>query len=612
MAKLIPTFGSCVPRMTGGEKRLAVALQGKLEDDYVVWFDVPIGSSGFHPDFVVLHPRRGLIVLEVKDWTLTNIQRIDKISVTLLTSAGAKTLTNPFEQARAYAQAIANLLERDPSLVGRERRSHTGKLVFPWTYGVVLSRITRRQFEATDLGEVLPPHRIICQDEMTAVIDPEECQERLWGMFPWAFGQVLTLPQIDRIRWHLFPEIRIQQTEIGRLVETLPDVLKIMDLQQERLARTLGNGHRVIHGVAGSGKTIILVYRCLHLARVLTKPILVLCYNKTLATHLSALLGGAGVGGQVQVRNFHAWCRDQLVHYHVRLPKAAPGEAYAAALVESLRDAVERAQVPSAQYGAVLIDEGHDFRPEWLTLAVRMVDPSTRSLLLLYDDAQNIYGAGSRKLSLGSVGIDARGRTTILRLNYRNTAEVLRVAYAFARDLLVPADADDDGIPLLAPESTDRHGPLPEIVRRASFKQELLHIVGRFRALRAAGTAWGDMAILHRTRYMGEEAARALREAGIPVRRLIARPRLVKQAPGSEQEQDAVSIVTFHSSKGLEFPIVAIPGMGYLPFEGDGLAEEVRLTYVAMTRATDLLLLTCHRESSFVRRIRASGAAIAA
>ena len=38
--------------------------------------------------------------------------------------------------------------------------------------------------------------------------------------------------------------------------------------------------------VAGSGKTMILGYRCLHLAKSLSKPVLVLCYNVTLAARL--------------------------------------------------------------------------------------------------------------------------------------------------------------------------------------------------------------------------------------------------------------------------------------------------------------------------------------
>ena len=46
--------------------------------------------------------------------------------------------------------------------------------------------------------------------------------------------------------------------------------------------------------------------------------------------------------------------------------------------------------MPRAQYGAVLVDEGHDFEPEWLKLVAQMVHPETNSLLVLYDDAQSI------------------------------------------------------------------------------------------------------------------------------------------------------------------------------------------------------------------------------
>ena len=64
------------------------------------------------------------------------------------------------------------------------------------------------------------------------------------------------------------------------------DLLQVMDLAQEEIARNLGEGHRVIHGVAGSGKTLILAYRCQYLARTLQKPILVLVFNRSLAAWL--------------------------------------------------------------------------------------------------------------------------------------------------------------------------------------------------------------------------------------------------------------------------------------------------------------------------------------
>ena len=61
------------------------------------------------------------------------------------------------------------------------------------------------------------------------------------------------------------------------------------------------------------------------------------------------------------------------------------------AMVDNVIRGVERKQIPSGQYQAVLLDEGHDFQPEWFKLVMQMVDPETNSLLVLYDSAQNIY-----------------------------------------------------------------------------------------------------------------------------------------------------------------------------------------------------------------------------
>ncbi|MDT1862840.1 DNA helicase II, partial [Acinetobacter baumannii] len=79
-------------------------------------------------------------------------------------------------------------------------------------------------------------HLVICQDEMTESADAEAFQQRLWQMFPIKFKMKLSLPQIDRIRWHIFPEVRIPAQpgafdEPGQLAVELPDVLRVMDLQ---------------------------------------------------------------------------------------------------------------------------------------------------------------------------------------------------------------------------------------------------------------------------------------------------------------------------------------------------------------------------------------------
>ncbi|MBV8882926.1 MAG: NERD domain-containing protein, partial [Chroococcidiopsidaceae cyanobacterium CP_BM_RX_35] len=284
MALLLTERGTRFRKITTGERRLMQRLQEKLEDDYLIWYDVPIGRRRQHPDFIILHPNRGLFVLEVKDWKLDTIQRIDPFTVTLQTEHGEIEEQNPLEQARDYVIAIKELLERDKFLVQSEGR-YKGKLAFPYSYGVVLTNITRRVFESQPaLATAIEPNLVICKDEMTESFDAEEFQQRICNFCGYQFGEPLTDEQIDRVRWHIFPELRPTE-QLALLKEdeesaiAVPDIIKIMDLQQEQLARSIRDGHRIIHGVAGSGKTLILVYRCQRLLEEVTKPILVLCFN---------------------------------------------------------------------------------------------------------------------------------------------------------------------------------------------------------------------------------------------------------------------------------------------------------------------------------------------
>jgi len=66
--------------------------------------------------------------------------------------------------------------------------------------------------------------------------------------------------------------------------------------------------------------------------------------------------------------------------------------------------------------------------------------------------------------------------------------------------------------------------------------------------------------------------------------------------------------MTMHSSKGLEFPVVAILSIGFLPPPDRDLQEEARLLYVGMTRAMDQLVMTWHKDSPFVDRLTAARA----
>ncbi|MEC6831104.1 3'-5' exonuclease [Photobacterium toruni] len=606
MAILIPALTTCLKKMTLGEKRFARRLESHLEDDYLCWFDIPVGKKRRYPDFIILHPDRGLLFLEVKDWKLSSISDLTSTQVTLHTDKGLERKANPLEQVRQCTYTVLNKLKYDLQLINHEGK-YKGSLVFPYGYGVVLTNITRKQLDdAIPLDAqdtVLQPHLVICKDEMTESVDIEVFQSQLWGMFNYTFPNKLTLPQIDRIRWHLYPEIRIQSSDQVLLFDeddfefehenfsgNMPDIIKIMDIQQEQLARSLGEGHRVIHGVAGSGKTLILGYRCLHLAALLHKPILVLCFNITLASKLRSFIRDKEIEHKVQVYHFHDWCGQQLRTYHIKLVDG--DNAVWERQVDSVIAGVDKGDIPRAQYGAVLIDEGHDFEADWLKLITQMVDPDINSLLLLYDDAQSIYKhKNGLNFSLSSVGIQAQGRTTILKLNYRNTQEILKFSYQFAQTYFEQADHDD--IPVIKPEAAGISGDKP-IVRQFSDAESEVHFLVRcINKWLADGQLLQNIAILYPSSYMGKKAFDALKKAGIDCIWLAKSDYKKKYDPKKNQ----LAILPIHSSKGLEFDTVVIIDSSHQYQDAEDVPSIVRLLYVGFTRAMKHLLVTYHKEN---------------
>ncbi|AZN35888.1 DEAD/DEAH box helicase [Iodobacter ciconiae] len=612
MATLIPNLNTCLSRMTSGEKRFARRLEALLEDAYLCWYDVTVGVKRRRPDFLILNPLRGILALEVKDWKLSSLLRIDPQIVECNFNGQYKKDVNPLLKARDFINVTIDMLKKDPLLISPAASHYAGKLMMPYGHGLILANITRKDFNDARLADVLPEHLVICQDEMTESADAEAFQKRLWDMFLQPFPCCLTLPQIDRIRWHLFPDVRIEcrqeslfdapSAEPAAQTMIIPDLIRVMDVQQEQLARSLGEGHRVIHGVAGSGKTMILGYRAQYLAKSSNKPVLILCFNKGLSQKLKSWIEEKNLAEKVVVKTFHSWCSEMTRTYLLPKSKAKTNSSeYWEETIQSVINGVNRKEVPAGQYAALLIDEGHDFKPEWLRLVVQMVDPASNALLMLYDSAQDIYQKSSkRQFTFSSVGIQARGRTTILKLNYRNSAEVLGVAYEFARDLLSAQDAEDDGVPLVLPQTAGRRDIAPEFIRLPNFNAEIEAIMLKFQQCQEQGIAWHDMAVLAYFNHQLDSIRDCFKKHQIPVQ------------SGTLETAHGVSVLTLHASKGLEFPVVAIAGLGSLPHQKSEESEQARVLYVGMTRAMNQLYLTADRDSVFAQKARAACEKIAA
>src|SRR5262249_47999219 len=138
-----------------------------------------------------------------------------------------------------------------------------------------------------------------------------------------------------------------------------PPSLRVMDLRQERSAHSLGEGHRIVYGVAGSGKTVILVARARLLAEDPAKRVLILCYNRALAGYFHGLFAHAP---NVTCLNFHQW---GVQRNGIAFDRNEDEETFGARLLERLENGAGDAQ----RYDAVFIDEAQDFSRSWFQCA---------------------------------------------------------------------------------------------------------------------------------------------------------------------------------------------------------------------------------------------------
>lgn len=252
---------------------------------------------------------------------------------------------------------------------------------------------------------------------------------------------------------------------------------------------------------------------------------------------------------------------------------------------------------PNGIYRAVIADEIQDFKPDMLKLLraiatnVRELDqPMEGDLFLAGDSHQRIYG---RPVSFSSCGIEVRGRSRKLRLNYRTTDEIRKVADAIYAGVTVDnMDGENEKITGYA---ALRHGAVPETHLAKTFADEITWIIDRIETLQASGYTAQDICIVVRTNDLATTYAQALKTQGIAVHP-ISRNR------PDDPDIEGIRVATMHRVKGLEFKVVFVAALEQDNFhslsEEDPVQAKARqsqenaLFYVSASRASDLLFLS--------------------
>ncbi|MBN2908200.1 NERD domain-containing protein [Polycladomyces sp. WAk] len=600
--------------VTAGERLLFQVLRHFLPDDYIVYYEPDI--QGMRPDFVLIGPDLGMVVLEVKDYTKNALHRLNPDQWFVQTSNGLTVRKSPLKQAREYAFRIASLLERDKSLIQLEGK-YKHRLKFPYGYGVVMTRLTRQDLNQHALADVLNPKLCLTRDDIdpqSESFSPKDLLQKIKNMFVASFRHVpLSQKDIRTIRYHLFPEVRISAEY--KPVRPLPgsryalvelDDVKVMDLQQENLAKQIGDKHRLIRGVAGSGKTLILASRAKILAE--SHPdwhILVLCYNIALARFIDQMIQHKlreNIGelsadsmvtpppnrGRITVRHFHQWLMEV---FGISKDEQIPD------VLKRLEKGVEH----FPQYDAVLIDEGQDFSSEWLKLVVKLLNPETMSLLIVEDRAQTVYSR--RRNFAQDIGLSFRGRSRVLKKNYRNTAPIIQMAWDFYQTHGLADHDQGDDMEVIPPESSQRPGDTPVIHKAASLSEELAWVAQQIERLHyEKRVPYEEIAVVYRYNNQSYPIVRLLqqhlKQRDIPYY-WISESRDTKM--NFNKDEAAVKICTIHSSKGLDFKAAFVAGVDSMPFHHQEVnpAQEASLLYIGMTRARDYLFVSYSGDSAF-------------
>jgi superfamily I DNA/RNA helicase len=162
--------------------------------------------------------------------------------------------------------------------------------------------------------------------------------------------------------------------------------------------------------------------------------------------------------------------------------------------------------------------------------------------------------------------------------------------------LIAAEDKDEDGIPMIRPVSCGRDGEAPIVIRLPTLRAEAVQIVELLSTAHQEGHAWGDMAILCRRHQDMYLCANVLNRRRLPHQ---VRDKLGQFDPAA----DTIKVLTLHASKGLEFPVVAMVGVGLMPSQGEDERDEARLFYVGATRATHRLIIGLSGGGQFATRL---------
>ncbi len=649
MARLIPDTAFNDTGMTPGEKRITRAFYQNLDDSVIIWYQPKLQESR-RPDLILYLPEVGLVLYEIKDWSLKNILNANADYWTIKDGENEKSVTNPFIQARRYFFNLKKQLEKESIFLSNETK-HKGKIKLPIATAIMFPNIHKDSFLAKGLNNIIEERYIIFKEDVDEIRNSTHRKiiDKLKRHFePWWPNEELTDEEITKLRAILYPEITSKQKDKGGKIKDI-----ILDEYQEQVAKRLGAGHKIIRGIAGSGKSLVLCAK----ARLLLEEqpnwkILLTCYNISLASQLryyiKSFFGMTDnyqqdilnkIDERIEIIHFHELCANIFKKEKLNFPKINRDQVLRTASFSNLQEHEIEAKLDEMEsallgqeiqriastrkldlYDAILVDESQDFHPSWLKALLLLLNGKTNFLLLAEDPNQKIY---PRTFSYKEAGIDVRGGGKIynLPIGYRSTREIILPA-----SRLVQTSNWDDFYKKYVEEESDPDlrqihrstGKAPIIIIKPHYEDVCEYIIEDIENKIVNGYNFSDFGIIYLTRKMKDALPKSqlklfddkndidyvgtirgrLAAKNIP-NYWLSQDRETKRQ--YDQYQNEVTITTLFSAKGLEFEVVYLVGLELYPWSKRNPRENASMIYVGMTRAkNEVHLLSTERTNLLI------------
>jgi superfamily I DNA/RNA helicase len=242
------------------------------------------------------------------------------------------------------------------------------------------------------------------------------------------------------------------------------------------------------------------------------------------------------------------------------------------------------------------VDEGQDFSSNAYRLLRALAGPEHQNDIFIVGDAhQRIY---KNKAVLSKCGINIRGRSSYLKINYRTTEEIRKFAFGLLNGISFD-DLDEQYDEGKTCQSLT-HGDLPQFEAFNSATEEYDFIIAQLKQMQSNGIDLKNICIIARTNRLLNDYITQLKKAGIETYE-------IKRNKLDDRSFNGVRIATMHRVKGLEFQHVFVVAVNkrIVPLasairntdpvsKAESLTAERCLLYVALTRAQKSAFITSY------------------